>query len=377
MVKKVITSFPNLMEEWNYKKNVVKPSEIAAGTSKKIWWICEKGHEWEASGNSRLSKGRGCPYCSNQKVCKDNCLETTHPELLKEWNYRKNIIRPDEVSFGADKKVWWFCDKGHEWEAHIYSRTNQKLKAGCPYCSGRFLTKENCLYNTHPKLSKEWHPLKNKITSKEISFGSRKKIWWICKNGHEWKANLSNRATKNRGCPYCSNQKVCKDNCLETTHPELLKEWNYRNITKYNEFTSGSNKKVWWICKNNHEWQASIVSRVRGNGCPHCSKTISKSGSLWLDGLGISLREQPIKCGKKTYRVDGLDKDNNIVYEFLGDFWHGNPKVYNTNDINPITKTTFGKLYLNTLEKLQTLDKFGYKVIFMWEMDWKTFKETM
>ena len=54
----------------------------------------------------------------------------------------------------------------------------------------------------------------------------------------------------------------------------------------------------------------------------------------------------------------------------MGDFFHGNSKLYNQNDINPVNKKTFGELYLNTLKKEQTIKDMGYNLITMWENNW-------
>ena len=59
------TTFPALVKEWNYKKNgSSKPSGFTRGSSKKVWWICSEGHEWESSIVNRTKNGRGCPYCA-------------------------------------------------------------------------------------------------------------------------------------------------------------------------------------------------------------------------------------------------------------------------------------------------------------------------
>ena len=127
------TTNPKLVKEWNYEKNgSLKPKEISSGSSKKIWWKCLMGHEWQAAVNTRAA-GSGCPYCSNHKVLKGfNDLATTNPEIVKEWNYEKNKMSPYEVSSGSNNKVWWKCAKGHEWEAVIHTRTSG---VGCPYCN--------------------------------------------------------------------------------------------------------------------------------------------------------------------------------------------------------------------------------------------------
>ena len=125
---------PSLAAQWNYSKNIIKPSEVTNASSKKVWWICSKGHEWEASISKRAS-GRGCPYCFGQKVLKGyNDLTTINPELTKEWNYNKNIdVEPSEVSAHSGQKVWWRCKKcGYEWQATVDKRSNGR---GCPNCA--------------------------------------------------------------------------------------------------------------------------------------------------------------------------------------------------------------------------------------------------
>ena len=52
--------------------------------------------------------------------------------LMKEWNYEKNKnLKPEYISVNSNKKVWWKCDKEHEWEAVISSRNKG---AGCMLC---------------------------------------------------------------------------------------------------------------------------------------------------------------------------------------------------------------------------------------------------
>ena len=67
--------------------------------------------------------------------------------------------------------------------------------------------KEN-LTTTHPELIKEWHPTKNgELTPQQLTFGSNKKVWWICEHGHEWEVSPNGRTSRPTGCPYCSGRK--------------------------------------------------------------------------------------------------------------------------------------------------------------------------
>lgn len=149
------SNFPNLAKEWDYKKNSLKPTEVTSGSSKKVWWICGKGHSWITSVKHR-SKGSGCPYCAGERVLEGfNDLQVTHPELVKEWDYKKNSLKPTEVSSGSDKKVWWMCKKGHSWKARVSGRVNG---AGCYRCSCSGTSyPEQVLFKSFQKVFKSVH----------------------------------------------------------------------------------------------------------------------------------------------------------------------------------------------------------------------------
>jgi len=201
------TTHPELIKEWDFSKNIISPNDISFGSHKRVWWKCKSKHEWRVSINNRTSHNYGCPYCTNRKVCEDNCLETNFPKIAKEWNYNKNgDLTPKNVIFGSGKKVWWKCKSGHEWKTTIVNRT--RLKNNCPYCCNQKVCNDNCLSTTHPEFLKEWNYIKNKLSPYDVVAGSSKKIWWICKCGHEWRATLKNRTNKNRSCIKCYNNRV-------------------------------------------------------------------------------------------------------------------------------------------------------------------------
>jgi hypothetical protein len=125
---------PDLLKEWDYTKNTLAPTDCTSGSSKKVWWICSDGHEWEAAISSR-AKGSGCPYCSGLKVIHGvNDLVTLAPDLLNGWDYQRNKApSPDSVSPHSHKVVWWKCSAGHTWQEIIRKRFLSK-KRNCPIC---------------------------------------------------------------------------------------------------------------------------------------------------------------------------------------------------------------------------------------------------
>lgn len=101
----------------------------------------------------------------------------------------------------SNKKVWWKCKHGHEWLATVNNRST--LGRGCPYCSGRNATSENCLSAMNPQLANQWHPTKNEnLSPKDVKPNSGKRVWWKCDSGHEWEAIIQGR-NKGRNCPHC------------------------------------------------------------------------------------------------------------------------------------------------------------------------------
>ena len=133
------------------------------------------------------------------------------------------------------------------------------------------LEKKNSLYFANPNLAAEWNYGRNgKLLPEHVTANSGKSVWWKCKNGHEWQANVSRR-NNGANCPYCSGRLVTSGvNDLCTINPELANEWDYEKNTKLrpDQIKSNSRKKVWWKCPSGHEWLARIDHRNRGGRMP-------------------------------------------------------------------------------------------------------------
>ena len=190
------------------------------------------------------------------------------PDLVPQWS-PKNIQSPDKVSCGSHLKVWWVCAKGHEWEAVVKNRA--LLGSNCPYCEHRAILKGyNDLATLNPELAKSWSP-KNSKKPSEYAISSNTEVWWVCENGHEWKARVADRA-EGHGCPYCAGHRVWKGyNDLATTHPKLIPEWSDRNALSPDTITYKNRSNVWWHCsKCGNEYQAVVYARANGRVCPFC-----------------------------------------------------------------------------------------------------------
>jgi len=228
---------------------------------------------------------------SKRRNKEENNLAFLEPLLAAEWHPTKNgDLKPCDVTCGSGRKVWWRCKYGHEWESTVDNRTNGGNK--CPYCSNKkLLSGFNDLATRNPELAAQWHPTKNgNLKASDVFPGASRKVWWRCSKGHEWKADISMRNRYHTKCPYCMNRKVLQGfNDLATTHPELAAQWHptKNGDLRATDVVAMSNRKVWWKCKEGHEWQAIIFNRTSGNGCPECFKLGRRNKKSGIDQRSI------------------------------------------------------------------------------------------
>ncbi|MFC4321331.1 zinc-ribbon domain-containing protein [Litchfieldia salsa] len=487
---------PELEKEWHPQKNkALTLKDVTSNSNKKVWWQCEKGHEWQAPPATR-GKGHGCPYCAGLYPTKKNNLLVKSSRIAKEWHPTKNgNLIPENISPYSMKKVWWQCQRGHEWQASVSNRyqgrdcaqCSSELRSSFPeqsiifYLSKVFNVDSRTMHNgwevdiylpdynigieydgiayhskkhlrereirknnalseigldlirikesyesdeiidqtiffivnhsyknfptalrklfhllevkTKKKIEMEldidrdrigimnqyimiqkknsfaanfhelinlWNNKKNmKLRPDTVSAMSNKKVWWNCEEGHEWEETVINVAKGNR-CPYCSNHKVLAGyNDFESKYPNLAREWNYEKNYDLDpsEVTPGSNKKVWWVCENNHEYRATVASRVRNRNCPQCRgryRDTTLQHELWnqkyeqakayflrnknLEVKATYVCENGFKLGQwiRTQRVSYKNNDLTLerfkMLEDIGMIWSSKPGAKQKNN---------------------------------------------
>lgn len=196
---------------------------------------------------------------------------------MSEWS-DDNILLPETLSMNSGTRVWWTCEKKHSWESSPNTRTS--MKTGCPYCSNRrILVGYNDLATTQPELVKYWND--PGVEPTQVTAGSKKSVLWECDYGHEYLSPIRKQVAK-RSCTVCSGHTVITGvNDIGTLKPSLADEWNDPNpITMYGK---GNPYKASWRCIQDHEWSATVASRVAGAGCPYCSGRYAVPGSTDLE----------------------------------------------------------------------------------------------
>lgn len=123
------------------------------------------------------------------------------------------------------------------------------------------------------------------------------------------------------------------------------------------------------VCNNLVKFRETHSEFASTCGNKKCYISTSTMEIKWLDSLNIPKenRNYWLLHNGKSYIVDGINLEEKIIYEFYGDYWHGNPKFYKPEDINCFTKKTFGELYSKTMQREKELKELGYTLITKWE----------
>lgn len=261
-------------------------------------------------------------YTAQNNILKNNPLKfaVSNPytvENIKMWcnSNNKTFTLLSDMYKGNRYLLKWkclICDEAFE------AKWND-IKAGnkCPFCRGLQVGLSNCLATNNPDIASQWHPTKNGgLTPCDVTKGSHKSVWWICKvnSNHIWKAKIFHR-TNGRGCPYCFGTYPSSDNNLLVQNPRLCEEWDHnKNKKKPEEYTPNTQSRVWWICKTcNHNWVATIAARNGRDktGCPKCNKS---KGELRIE-VFLTYENILYTTQKKYDGLIGLG-DGNLSYDF-------------------------------------------------------------
>lgn len=166
-------------------------------------FVCRNDHLVQSSYAKIIKNKNLCPYCSNQKICKDNCLATTHPKLVKQWHPTKNEkLTPYDVTYGCDKKVWWLCNHGHETKASVYCKS---MGFGCKKCDNEKRVGKGKF--TYEDVRKYVEEKGCKLLSKEyVNVKTKLKILCSCGNVRYTDFYIFRNSNS---CSKCKGEKIC------------------------------------------------------------------------------------------------------------------------------------------------------------------------
>jgi len=265
------------------------------------------------------------------------------------------------------KKVIIVCKRHGEFSQLV---KNHLRKKGCPMCSfeKRTLTTPEFILASKKVHGDKYNYSESKYTK------NCNKISIIC-NIHKFKFfQTADNHLSGQGCPKCGLMSIITKNSSNTS--EFIKKSKKVHGDLYDYSLSdyiNNHLKVKIVCKKHGVFKQSPGSHLHGSGCGKCVSVISKPEMEFLDYCKVRKSNRQVFI--RPYRIDGINRKNKTIYEFLGDYWHGNPKKFKQNDINERCKMTFGELYTRTILKFNNLKRMGYVINYVWESEWNGFKK--
>ena len=309
----------------------------------------------------------GCKKCGIDKISRERS-KTIEDFIENSIKKHGNVYNYDKVNYiNAKTKVEIICKK----HGSFLQIPDSHLKSGCKKCGDEKRSKLSIK-------STEWFVDRSiKLNGNEYDYSmsvyinAKTKVEIICKK-HGSFLQLPSSHIGGRGCPNCKCDKISKK--LRDTKCDFLKNaikkhgniYNYEKVKYINR-----HKKIEIVCKKHGSFMQSPNNHIRENGCPLCCNSISRGEVEWLNLNNVKERQVKIKICGKCYIVDGIYKST--IYEFYGDYWHGNPNKYSPRKINKSVKKTFGELHKNTMERERLLIENGYTIVSIWESEFKEF----
>ncbi len=323
---------------------------------KKSMIICKIHGEFLQKPYHHL-QGSGCPRCGGTK-------KLTNEEFIK----KSNLIHNNKYDYSKSNyinnnlKVEIICNI----HGSFFQIPSIHLNGcGCQKCSNVYKpTNKECI-ERFEKIHK------NNYNYSKVNYdGKNTKVEIICSK-HGAFFQLPSNHLKGQGCPKCKGG-------IKTTKLQFIYQANKIHNNKYDYSKSNyinNHNKIEIICPNHGVFWQTPTNHLQGKGCNKCIHRISKCEIEFLNYLNIPDTKENRQVCILNKQVDGFDNKTNTIYEFLGDYYHGNPLIYNENTYNQTCKKTFGELFKLTKNKFKQLTSNGYKIKYIWESDWKKFKK--
>lgn len=277
-------------------------------------------------------------------------------------------------------------------ESYVKSKENKQKNCKSVYSKEYWLEKINTSTNTY-------------YTPEEADFerNSRRPIrkeYWLKKGYDEISAVRLAKETKEKNnklgstnAAITSIRKVSSKRCVEyytargisSEEAIVLRSQSQKHfskeicVEKYGELVG---TKIWQDRQD--AWQEtlnakSVEEKARINQLK-LSKgiNVSKVEKLIVEQLSsigfiVSTQFTLFQKNKKQFVYDIMC--NNKIIEYHGDFWHSNPKIYSEDYLNPRTKLLAKNKWEKDLEKIKFAESQGYKVLVIWESDFKQNKD--
>ena len=274
--------YPDLCKEIDSSKHsdIDDLLKISAGSTRKIWWICPKGHEYEAQIYSRAKRGTGCDICSKSKTSKQEIrILCELRKVFENVQYRTKIRKKEVDIYLADYKIGVEFD-GSYWhrgkEAKDAKKNKSLLDAGVILIRIR----------EEPLRKISDHDILTSGIRKKISKDDMNELMTYIRRrcDHEIATRIDDYISKKNFQAekeykhFLAEMPVPYETSIANRFPGLVAEWHptKNHPLTPSMLTPSSTTPVWWQCKNGHVWQRTPDQRTQtGKIVGNCQECIS------------------------------------------------------------------------------------------------------
>jgi peroxiredoxin len=339
---------------------------------------CKKHGYFTQNSWSHLT-GCGCKKCGiesrslKRRGSKEDFIAKS--EILYPYLYDysrvvyKNIDTPVEVKC---KKHGYFEVSPYN---HLYSNR------GCSKCSGHGLTKEDFV-----KEAKLVHG--NCYDYSKTDFTLKKNLIQVVCKKHGAFTLTAGTHLGGVGCKDCSalRSSILRSKVLTFTTKKFIEKAKliYGEEYLYDKTVyTGMVNNIEVVCRKHGLFKRIASTHLKGSGCKTCYfDSRSKPAISWIEQYAKSKRLKNVQHAENggeytipgtRFKVDGFHARSNTVFEFHGDVFHGNPLVFKDREnCHPFRKSVTAKqLYQETIKREEVIESLGYKVVVIWESDYK------
>lgn len=275
----------DLLARWNTNLNQCTPDQVGANSNKEWWFNCDKNHNHspEKIVPNHFVSGRGRTSCKQCSSFGQWCVDTGREIFIDQWDYEKNKKSPFEVSKTQKKKCYFKCNENVNHEIYLSPDSivgNGRQGLSCKTCNsfGSFVEKTF----GEELLPKIWNFEFNNDDPFVIGAHSKKTVYFncTCGLGHPSYKTAVAAFTEGHRCPYCSHNKLSRENSLGVVDSLSIGYWSSKNSMTPYDVHSNSNQAVWWKCNNgvHADYQRAISETRRYEyRCPECTASAKRS----------------------------------------------------------------------------------------------------
>ncbi|MBQ7056115.1 MAG: hypothetical protein IJN91_04260 [Alphaproteobacteria bacterium] len=275
------TKFPHIAKEWHPTKNGDwLPENFAGGASKKVWWQCPLGHEYQATiGHRTAPNGTGCPICysGRQTSFAEQAVffyvKQLYPDAIS--RHKSDFLGKFELDVYIPSIKYAIEYDGEAWHKQNKIEREKRKYQICKEHGITLIRMREQMPESGEEVADRIVGMKNLYEHKNLEFALRQLLMLL----NLYKPipdNLINLKRDRFKILEYKKSEIC--NSLVSVRPDIAMEWHptKNGNLQPSMFSCGSDHKVWWVCpKCAYEYQSTISHRTSKKiptGCPICGK---------------------------------------------------------------------------------------------------------